>query len=228
MLSVPNNEPLPLAEFQIGDYTYAPDFGTVSVSLKDHEGVEVHSSDVPFDADYSIPQDILNVSGSDILSFFKLTVRFTSENRLRIFTDIVRVHTDFMITSEPANVRNLIGLSVEELPDKEIDFIYSFSELVDEIGIDLLNDTNARVNKLILLHEAVRHLPALGLKTLKSNEIDDTKKSRLSNIDIKAVQETITAQYWAHKQTFESVPELAQEPLLEFVSRTDPFTGEDA
>ena len=228
MLSVPNNEMLMLTEFQIGDYTYLPDFGTVSVSLKDQEGVEVHSVDVPFDADYSIPQDILKVSSSDILSFFKLTVKFTSENRQRIYTDIVRVHMDFMFTSTPSNLRTLIGLYEEELPDSEIDFIYSFNELVNELGQGLLEDTNARINKLILLHEAVRHLPALGLKTLKSNEIDDTKKSRLSNIDIKAVQESITAQYWAHKQTFEGVPELAQEPMLEFISRTDPFTGEDA
>lgn len=228
MLSVPNNEMLMLTEFHIGDYTYVPDFGTVSVSLKDHEGVEVHSMDVPFDADYSIPQDILNVSSGDILSFFKLTVKFTSENRQRIYTDIVRVHKDFMITSTPANLRNLLGLYEEELPDTEIDFIYSFNELVDEIGLDLLEDTNARVNKLILLHEAVRHLPALGLKTLKSNEIDDTKKSRLSNINIKAVQDSITSQYWAHKLTFETVDDFPQDPLLEFITRTDPFTGEDA
>lgn len=228
MLSVPNNEMLMLTEFQIGDYTYLPDFGTVSVSLKDQEGVEVHSVDVPFDADYSIPQDILKVSSSDILSFFKLTVKFTSENRQRIYTDIVRVHMDFMVTSTPSNLRTLIGLYEEELPDSEIDFIYSFNELVNELGQGLLEDTNARINKLILLHEAVRHLPALGLKTLKSNEIDDTKKSRLSNIDIKAVQESIMSQYWAHKLTFESVAEFPQSPLLEFVSRTDPFTGEDA
>jgi hypothetical protein len=219
---------LMLTEFHIGDYTYVPDFGTVSVSLKDHEGVEVHSMDVPFDADYSIPQDILNVSSGDILSFFKLTVKFTSENRQRIYTDIVRVHNDFMITSTPANLRNLLGLYEEELPDTEIDFIYSFNELVDEIGLELLEDTNARVNKLILLHEAVRHLPALGLKTLKSNEIDDTKKSRLSNINIKAVQDSITSQYWAHKLTFETVDDFPQDPLLEFITRTDPFTGEDA
>ena len=228
MLSVPNNEMLMLTEFQIGDYTYLPDFGTVSVSLKDQEGVEVHSVDVPFDADYSIPQDILKVSSSDILSFFKLTVKFTSENRQRIYTDIVRVHMDFMFTSTPSNLRTLIGLYEEELPDSEIDFIYSFNELVNELGQGLLEDTNARINKLILLHEAVRHLPALGLKTLKSNEIDDTKKSRLSNIDIKAVQDSITSRYWAHKLTFESVAEFPQAPLLEFVSRTDPFTGEDA
>ena len=184
--------------------------------------------DVPFDADYSIPQDILKVSSSDILSFFKLTVKFTSENRQRIYTDIVRVHMDFMFTSTPSNLRTLIGLYEEELHDSEIDFIYSFNELVNELGQGLLEDTNARINKLILLHEAVRHLPALGLKTLKSNEIDDTKKSRLSNIDIKAVQDSITSQYWAHKLTFESVAEFPQAPLLEFVSRTDPFTGEDA
>ena len=135
---------------------------------------------------------------------------------------------DFMFTSTPSNLRTLIGLYEEELHDSEIDFIYSFNELVNELGQGLLEDTNARINKLILLHEAVRHLPALGLKTLKSNEIDDTKKSRLSNIDIKAVQDSITSQYWAHKLTFESVAEFPQAPLLEFVSRTDPFTGEDA
>ena len=84
MITVSNNDPLPLSEFQIGDYIFTPDFGTVDIRITDSKGVVVHETSVSFDADFSIPQDLLTVSGSEVLSFFKLTVKFSSENRLRI------------------------------------------------------------------------------------------------------------------------------------------------
>tara|TARA_X000001388_G_scaffold52616_5_gene38374 strand:+ start:11018 stop:11704 length:687 start_codon:yes stop_codon:yes gene_type:complete len=228
MITVSNNDPLPLSEFQIGDYIFTPDFGTVDIRITDSKGVVVHETSVSFDADFSIPQDLLTVSGSEVLSFFKLTVKFSSENRLRIFTDIIRVYTEILITVQPSQVRTLLGLFSEELPDEEIDFIGSYSELVEDIGETFLEDTSARINKLILLHEAMRHAVSLELKTLKSNELDDTKKSRLSSINIPALQKKIESQYWAHKLTFEGVDPLPEENLIEFITRTDPFTGEDS
>ena len=227
MLTVPSNDPLPLADFQIGDYVYVPDHGTVKVTLKDAEGTAIHEKEVSFDADFSIPQDLLNVSSSEVLSFFQLRVIFTSEGRQRIFTDVVRAHTNMLLTIEPQQVRSLLGLYEEELPDKEIDFIYSFSELIDEIGSTFLSDTLSRKNKMILLHEAKRHLPTLALKALKSNKIDDSQKSRQSDIDITKIQEDVLAQYWSLKVTFDGVDELPQEPLVEFIARTDVFTGSD-
>lgn len=228
MIKTPSGYPLPLIDFRIGDYLYTPDVGSVNVTLTDHEGSVKHTASVPFDADYGIPQGLITVSRPQTLGFFKLVVSFQAEGRTRVYSEVVRVHEDYIYHYQPKDVRSLLGLFEEELPDDEVDLPLAYSELGDELGDNFYNDTEARKNKLVLLHEAMRQLPSLGMKTLKSTELDDTKKSRLSTVNVQAVQVKIEGQYFGLKTTFEGSEQVTESAILEFVSVSDPFTGEDA
>lgn len=226
MINVSSGDSLPLSTFVVDDVVYLPDDGTVSVNIIGPDAVNIHSADVSFDADYGVPQGLLEVSSGQVLSFFKLRVTFKSEGRVRQFSDIIQVYYPFMYLKDASDVQNCLGVYEEEMPHSEFNLPESFYELSEELGLTVLESNDLiKVNNLIVLHEAVRKLPALELRILKTNELDDAKKSRLSNLDIPKIKTAIQSQYWAIRSSLDGVPDLPVDPLVSFGARTDPVTG---
>lgn len=226
MIHVSSGDPVALTTFLVEGVDYTPDEGTVSVTVLSPTGTQVHSASVSFDADYGIPQGLLEVSSGQVLSFFRLRVTFTSEGRVRMFSDVIQTHYPFMYFYGPKDVRQVLGVYEEEMPDAEFNLPVSFSELTDELGLSTLTGNDvAKVNELVMLHEAVKRLPALELKILKSNEVDDVKKSRLSSVKVDQVKTDVQARYWKVKSSLSGVTPLPQDPLVAFGARPDAFTG---
>lgn len=227
MLQVASGEELHIPDLIIGDVSYVPDAGNVNIIVKDTLGGETHNGSVSFDAKLSVPQGVLLVSSTP-LRFFSITITFQCEGVTRVYRDIIRAHTDYMLIYGPQDVRNMLGVSREELPDTDVDLYLSLSDLYDEFQTDFYNIDIMQSNRLVLYKECLRQCPSLGLKALQKNEADDIRKTRFANVNIKALREDIENRYNALRSSLSIGDPIPVDPILSFVTRTDPFTGGDA
>lgn len=225
MIKIVSGDGVPLDTFRINDFLRTPDAGDVIVSCTDQSGNVLHAATVSFDADFGIPQGLLVVSSGSTLSFFNLKVQFQSEGKAYVYRDVIRANKDFMLVYNESDVRALLGVSQEELPNEDIDVYHALNELVTELGDTIYDDDYMTLNEVVRHHEALRQVNSLYLKVLQKDEVGDIKKTRFSISALQDLRTSLQGPYFNYKVQLSNSDQIPETPILEFVTRDDIITG---
>jgi len=229
MIRLESGDDLVFSDFVINDEEFTPDSGVVRVRLRDREGTVIYEDSPAFNDHIVISESEFGTIPTDEPNImFTLILNFDSEGRSRVLREFIRIEKHTFIFVTPENVRAALGVSEAELPDNQIDLYTRYYAVNESLGIDILDPAyDAReANELILYEEALRQTMFLELKLLKSFAIDDIRKSRLGQFDFQSLRDRFEA--LTRELRIKFVPEqiLPTTPLLEVITRTDPFTGE--
>jgi hypothetical protein len=228
MIRLESGDDLIFSDFVINDEEFTPDSGVVRVRLKSRNGEVFYDDSPSFDAHIVIPAiEFGTLSADEPNKMVTLILNFESEGRSRVLRDFIRIekHTFIFVTAE--NVRASLGVSVDELPDSDIDLYTRYYAINESLGVDILDEQYDATygNELILYEEALRQTLFLELKLLKSFSVDDIRKTRLGSFDFEALRQRFEGLVRELRTKF--VPEQASPviPLLTVVARPDPFSG---
>lgn len=214
-------------EFLVDDQYHIPtDTLTVSILNTNGEIIGTHNIDQESGV-YLLPPRHLTIPVDELSADYFLNFRFTIEDITYELMEPVRITRFKPITVTPSLIRNQVGATIEEMPDSSFDIYGSYLEVCQRVGSDIftLPTKVLKANRLILLYSLLKELPTLSMRLLQSRAVDDHKYSR-NKINIKAIQEMITAEYETLLAVeFELVEPMIEEPLLTVVQRSDPFTG---
>jgi hypothetical protein len=228
MIRLESGDDLVFSSFVINDEEFTPDAGVVRVRLRNREGVVTYDDSPAFDNYIVIPESEFGViPAEDANVMFSLILDFQSEGRDRVIREFIRVEKHTFIFVTPENVRAVLGVTENELPDNDIDLYSRYYAINQSLGVDVLDAAyDAKDgNELILYEEALRQTLFLELKLLKSFNIDDIRKSRLGTFDFQALRDRFETLIRELRVKFNEEEVLPTTPLLSVVARTDPFSG---
>lgn len=219
---------LPL-EFEFDGLLITPDDGSVTYSLTAIDGSQLKTDIAIVSGETSLTiaaTDNAQV-GSEKHSARFLVFNFTEDLQPRTITFNYHLRLFIPITVIPSQVRGVLGLSVQELGDTDIDLFATVQELDRDLSEPLFTDPtkNYESNSLLLAKECLKQSHTIYLKVLQKNKIDDHTKERLIKVNLGALVETCKARYLEAYQSFTGVS-IAEQPLLTLIqTRSDPVTG---
>lgn len=213
-------------EFRVDGIIITPDDGSVVYSL--------HSASTELIADTLVAAGETSViidsshhvkAGTESNAPRFLRVNFT-EDTVPQYVELSYTLVDFLpLTIQTQDIRALLGVSAQELPDIAMNFHATYWNLTKELKLDIFLDEtkNFEANELIKYREALKQAKLLHFKALQQSKVDDHAKTR-SKIDLQALIREVEGLYIEAYKVFED--SLTNEPLLQVgKARTDPITG---
>lgn len=213
-------------EFRVDGLIVTPDDGSVSYSLHSASAELIPETSVALGETTVTIDNSHHVQVGDQLQaprFIRLT--FKEDGVTRYVEYNYSVVSFLPITVTPEDVRLLLGVSDEELPDLSISLRGSYYAIRRDLEQDIFSDEllNYEANQLVLFKEAITQAKTLNLKALQAIKTDDISRQR-SRIDFKEIVRSVEAGYLEHYRIFDSG--IPSEPILQILkSRADPITG---
>ena len=187
-------------DFMVDGAPVVPDEGTAVLTLLFRDGTTLISRD-----DITVPAD--STQGSFEIPATMTEIETYAEPRfVYVEFDVDEVtHTDQFgfylipfvpIVAQKREVRALIGLSATELPDRDIDLMRAYQNLLARVGDPLtarLTGTGPDVQKanLAILYQAASDiLPGIQVRVIQTEKIDSASYSR-QQIDVSVLMEQI-------------------------------------
>jgi hypothetical protein len=222
-------------DFMVDGAPVVPDEGTAILTLLFRDGTTLINRD-----DIDVPTD--STRGSYEIPASMTEIETYSEPRfIYVEFDVDGVtHTDQFgfylipfvpIVAQKREVRALIGLSATELPDRDIDLLRAYQNLLARVGDALstkLTGTGPEVQKanLAILYQAAADiLPGIQVRVIQTEKIDSASYSR-QQIDVAVLTKQITDQLDELVEELFSTDETDQGGVFFALSTpADPITG---
>lgn len=105
------------------------------------------------------------------------------------------------ISANADDVRRLIGLYREELPDDRIDILTAYYAITEETQLDLVDLIQAGtydtilVNRAIALRAAIAVIPSLQLLVLQTEQADNIVAKRFTSVDFDRIEAALIDKY---------------------------------
>jgi hypothetical protein len=183
------------AEVVAGGIPAQPDAGTASGTVRDPAGTILPGLD-------HVPLDVPGTTISLVVPAAQNLLASGADSEARYVTFIYRVNGQShqqtlayalypflpLETNEDA-VRAVMGLSVDELPDDDIEIIPAWFNLRDEYGTDFTNaftmtgPRRTAANRVLAARAALNTLPSLQLRLVQSRQVENAQFSRWDWID---------------------------------------------
>jgi hypothetical protein len=135
------------------------------------------------------------------------------------------------LAASAVDVRRFLGVTVDELPDDEVDLVKSYLTIKTEMGsvfTDALSATDSSVyaaNDLVVYRTVLDVIPSLQLRVIQTEKSDILSASRSSKIDYGALAREASARYSAAARLVN--PTVEDELTLFLVAGVDdPIVGE--
>lgn len=222
--------------FIINDEYVVPDTDSVTYTLRDNDGTAVTGQiDIPVSTGASQTSISITIDAAyntkDAEKYFEnriLNVKGTSDAKPFNLNFLYRLTEALPVLLDPENVRNILGVSLSELPDADIDVYKNYFTLLDQYGDDF---KTALVSggppalfseAAIYLSTAKILIPSLKLRVAQLETDGVVRFSRFANIDWEALSDEISEQL---VEAIENVGVATVEALElgEFGSSTDYF-----
>lgn len=215
-----------------------PDADSISLTLRDHQGAliapynpELHpSAGTSLEVVISGASNTLALADTVESRFVTLTYRVNGVPRT--IRNNYKISEFLPISATPVDVRNLLGLIEDELPDDEVDLYQAYYQLLmDNAGLSAaLGATtvaNLLANRAIALQAALLLAPGLPARFGQRSTSADQEFTRFANLKVDELVEKLEAELET------TLAEMAAPGEVEVVSptrfliapRTDPITG---
>ena len=186
------------------DYAPAID-GSVKYTLRDHFGVPLFGlMDVPVPTPGEPSEVGIVIPGSynaktTEVARRTITYQWVSGGQLYSRRFAYYLVDWVNIDAEPAAVRAALGVNVGELPDRDISLVTAYLALKSSVGpgVDAAlaagDVTTIKINRAIVIREALRLLPSLRLKAARS-ESSGSESFQRFDIDWDALRDDLRAE----------------------------------
>lgn len=223
-----NDVTIPVDYLVDGEFV-VPDSATYTVRA--HDGSVLDSGSMPASAN----SETLTISAANnaILNdwenrYVKLEFIYSGQTYYRVVT--FQLSSFLPITATEDEVRALIGLNGQELPDRDIDLYGAYFRLVDlhgdgiETALTEAGSRNAAVNQAIALKAALEIVDSIPLRALITVRSEDSTASRSTDIDFDAIGRRLEVRLsTVVTDALGATP--ASQVIFDFSSPTDPFSG---
>jgi hypothetical protein len=215
-----------------------PDAGTVSYTVRDQAGQPIPGLNqqpvaVPgTTASISVPASANQLaSGSESESRI-VTLSFIAAGQSRQLRTSYSLHAFLPIEASCDAVRSLVGVSVDELPDDDIDLVVSYFDLVAEEGetfrsaFTATNQSRGAANRALALRAALDAVPSLQLRIFQSRQSENSSFSRFTAVDFERLKNDLRDKLAAALKSITAPSVSASIPTLFVVSSpTDSLTN---
>lgn len=207
---------------------------SASYTLRNHLGVAVGSTTNLTGLTTTASIQILAVNNAIAVGALYenryVLVKFTHNGRDHTIVQPYKLTAFVPITSTPADVRRLTGLTENELPDAEIDILSGYFQLFDSFGTDFSNQLtattfkNRQANEAIALQAAIDVASSFPLRVPVSARSEDSQFARIANLDFAAMELELRRKLQQALTAVISVEETTVE-VFSVATPTDPVTG---
>ena len=194
-------------DFIVDGELVAPDTGSVSFSLKDNALQELWTANpITVPAGQSSVTVVINGSlNSRTLTYEVryIEVSFLYNGAPYTISDhyIIIDSTNFPLN--PGDVRAVLGLTLEEVPNEQIDIISALASVQDEVGddfdLDALvvagNASTRHIIEAVKLRAAVDLVASIQTSLFQMEQSDNTLYKRFSKIDFVAIEAALRGRY---------------------------------
>ncbi|WMC09513.1 hypothetical protein PU634_10335 [Oceanimonas pelagia] len=215
---------LPLL-FRVDGFETAPDDGVVSWKLY-RGGVQVASGTTTAGStSLTIPGTHHGLTDqSSQMMMVRCSFKVGGQPRQATLTYRIVEPLPIYVGSE--EVRQVLGVTPDELPDHHIDIYQGYLQVQRDLeqepfglGVDL-----EIVNRMVCLAECRRQMVGLQNKMLAVYATDDQRQERLKKLDLEDLHERLSAEYY--QLLANSGVDFYSDSLVLAVPRSDPFLGE--
>jgi len=224
--------------FMVGGQPALPDEGTVTYSLRDHEGNPIAAlTDVPVVTtptthyvELDIPGEHNTLTPGKRFERRIVFVKFKSNGISRGIRDTYRLIPFLNHSVTPAQVRSFLGVNDTELPDEDIDLTEAYFAVEDQLGSDTLSNhlvsgttQELAANMMIRMRAVLNIIPSL--KQRVAQEESSGQKSFLRPVirDFDALRVEAEKRYLAASEELSSGQMLSLN-LVVVTQDTDPIT----
>ena len=195
-------------KFRVSGVAVTPDDGEAYFSLYDRNlnvildmhnvhrtGISGSETWFEIDSQYNNLEDGLVTSNFYLNVFFKVG-GFSHNIRVPY-----RVIKNIPMTVEPSDVRSLLGVDSDELPDSDIDIFSSYLMIHNEYGqrfddsLTIGGNRSYLANKAISLLTAIELIPSLEMRVLQDAEVEGGSFRRFSDFDVEELRERLSQAY---------------------------------
>lgn len=222
--------------FEVGGELVSPT--SALITLQDNSGqiVEAIENDpivVATDATsavYTIPAEANAKTLTYDLRY--VTISFQYNGATYTIRDFYAIQDNVLIPVTPDDVRNVVGMTSEELPDERIDIPQAMALVQADVDVDLATQFNTGsvlvpyAQRAIALRAAMDSCMFIENMIYASEQADNTLYKRFET-DLDAIQQKLADAYAAAINALNGVDPLTAQAVTFFtaVTGTDPVTG---
>ena len=208
---------------------------SASYLLRDHTGIAVGSSvalpTTSTSAEISVPSLDNVIGASSLFENRFIVVVFTHAGRTYTKSVSYKLTRFVPMSATPADVRRLVGVSENELPDQDIDLHTAYFYLFDAYSTTFSNQLvstdfrGRQANEAIALQAALDVVASFPLRVPVSAKNENDQFNRISALDFRALEADLRRKLQQTLSAVLSVEETTVE-VFSVSSPTDPVTGE--
>lgn len=230
------NATLSVAFMFQGDYEI-PDANSVTYTLRDNLGNAVPGYvDLPLTPAAGATSVSIVIPGSEntnakTFELRTVVVSYTVNGAGRAIPFTYRVINFVQMTATPDDVRRLLSVAANELPDSDIDLIEAYFLVANEVTPSVLTTalsagdiTTIAANKALAARAALEVIPTLQLRILQVEQSATDVAKRYSGVDFQAVRDYVASVYAQNKATFTGITTVTYEMAV-MVTPLDAVTG---
>lgn len=211
------------SEIELNDTLYAADTGSVSVSIRDCLGQEVHSqSGETLPLVLSGAHFNIEVGHSEL---YQVILGFTVSGKA--YKKFISIKVVFPISFgfSDDDVRAFLGVNNTETESLYLDKYEALRLVEEDLEKAIFKDKTVykKESRLVFLKLILMNIPTLKLRLKKSVKVDDYSESRF-DLNIDEVEQRVRSEYNRIKQAFGFSYDT--EPLLVLGTPTDVVTGQ--
>lgn len=217
-------------EFSVEGDLVVPDAGTTTYTVRDADGTPIVGLvDKPLMVNSTKAIITILAANHATAGYRHVSVAFQFQGTLYHVRRSYLVTTFVPIAACEDDVRVVLALTPDELPDSDIDLHYGYQTLLDD-GFDLssvltaTDSTAVHANRAVVLKTALQLTTTLPLRALSSEKSDVGGVTRFSTIDWKALQRRLSG--LLSDAVLKATGGTATSPVfLVTTAPTDPITG---
>lgn len=224
-------------DFMVGDELVVPEVNSVKLYLSDNDGPitsynpkDISTTNAQTHVDITFPASVNDKTLPTELRYLHLRYTVNGVSYEISDTYMVVARTQFPVT--PKDIRDLLGVSISELPSDAIDIVASYQNLqVDMKSYDteaLFTSGAAGLLKLIealKIRAALDVLPGLPLRALQKKQADNVSGSRFSKVDWEKLEADLRGRYMTIINEISPLETVAATVWAQQAFGTDPVTG---
>jgi hypothetical protein len=191
-------------DLEVDGQFVAPDAGSITVTLRDKEGVAIpdwNKSSLPntdkSQVSFTIPGALTFLETAEQLGAIYVKLEWKSEGTPYSVSRIIRLAHFAPIQASEDGVRNRLGAGRDEIPNSSIDLYAAYYRLLpmypDVLPTALRSGVASAclaANNSIEIQAALVHLPALAAKLAQVDTQENTSKTRMK-MDLDKLEESL-------------------------------------